>query len=160
MMVKFLTKKKYQKLKWLAGKFIGLIQNFSVHASAVMVFPKEIENWCAIEVQDGTPVVNTDFHLLEDHCGLLKLDILGIKTLDVIQGTLDMLKKEDPSFKLDVNNLPTSDSTTLKMLQRGFTCGCFQLESGGMTNLVMNLQPSTFEDLIPLVALYRPGTLS
>ena len=156
---KVLTQKQYNDLKWLAGKFFGLIQSFGKHASAIMVFPKEIENWCAIEVQDGTPVVNTDFHILEDHCGLLKLDILGIQTLDVVQGAVDLIKEEGKDFPYDLNNLPTLDEKTFKMLQRGFTCGCFQLESGGMTNLVMNLAPSAFEDLIPLVALYRPGCL-
>lgn len=156
---KVFTEKQFRQLKWLAKKFYGLIQSYGKHASAIMVFPKEVENWCSIEVQDGTPVINTDFHLLEDHCGLLKLDILGIQTLDVVQGTLDLLKLNDPNFTIDINKLPLSDSNTFQMLQRGFTTGCFQLESGGMTNLVMNLQPSTFTDLIPLVALYRPGCL-
>ena len=156
---KGISNEQYDQLIFLATKFQGLLQNYGKHASAVMVFPDEVERWAAIEVQDGTPVVNYDFHLLEGHCGLLKLDILGIATLDVVDGCIQLIKDRYGSFPYDINNLPWDDSNTFKMLGMGFTTGCFQLESGGMTNLVMQLQPERYEDLIPLVALYRPGTL-
>ena len=149
----------YTKLIWLAKKFYGLIQNFGKHASAIMVFPKEVENYCAIEVQDGTPVVNFDFHLCEGHFGLLKLDILGLKTLDVIDGCISILKSQGRELPYDINKIPEKDDLTTKMLEKGLTCGCFQLESGGMMNLVTQLQPQSYSELIPLIALYRPGTL-
>jgi len=152
---KILTQKQYDKLLFLAYSFQGIIQSYGIHASAVMLFPKAVENWCSIECQDGTLVVNYDFHWLEEHCGLLKLDILALKTLDVIINTI----KQVPDFPHDINNLPDADELTFKMLCKGNTRGCFQIEGDGMTQLVINLQPQEYKDLIPLVALYRPGCL-
>lgn len=159
---KIFTQKQYNDLLFLAYAFQGIIQSFGIHASAVMVFPKAVENWCSIEKQeskiknqDSKFVVNYDFHLLEDKCGLLKLDILGVKTMDVIQGTISQLKNVD----FDINNLPDTDELTMKMLCEGKTGGCFQIESDGMTDLVKKLKPASFKDIIPLVALYRPGCI-
>lgn len=142
----------------LAKQFVGVIQGYSTHASAIIVFPKNPNNWCAIERQMDSQtkqerfVASYDFHDLEEQ-GLLKLDILGLKTLDVIDETLKSIGN------IDINNLPEDDETTFEMLKKGFTVGCFQIESSGMTGLVKTLKPKQYSDMIPLVALYRPGCL-
>lgn len=138
----------------LAKKFVGHIQSYGVHASAVVVFPGDPNEFCAIEVQGENPVTSYPFGYLEDIYGLLKLDILGLKTLDVIADTL-----ETCGAKLDLEHLPEVDKVTFDMLCRGETQGVFQIEGHGMTKLVRDISPQRFFDLIDLVALFRPGTL-
>lgn len=151
-----ITDKKYAKLIELAKSFEGIISAFSVHASAMLVFPKDPNNWVAIERQDDRFVCAYEFEDLEAQ-GLLKLDILGLKTLDVIQQTLRLVG--DEAKNIDIDNLPEYDEKTFKILCEGKTAGCFQIEGYGMTELVKKLQPKSFFDLVPLVALYRPGCL-
>lgn len=90
--------------------------------------------------------------------GLLKMDLLGLRTLTVIGDAIKFIY-ETTGDKLDIDKIPLDDEATCSMLRKGDTQGVFQLESGGMTKLVMDLGPESFEDLIPLVALYRPGPL-
>ncbi len=146
---------KDDKLRHLTSKFEGLVEKFGVHAAAVIIFPSDPCDWTAIEKQGDTFLVAcADYHEIEEQ-GLLKLDLLGLGTLDVIGDTLQMIPD-----KIDINNLPENDAKTFDMLCRGDTLGCFQIESQGMTDLVKKIQPRCFNDLVPLVALYRPGPLS
>lgn len=140
-------------LKDLASKYFGIIQNYGCHASAVMLFPSDPNQWCAIEKQGNDYVCAYEYHDLEA-MGLLKEDVLGIKTLDAIQGCLDMVKSE-----IDIDNLPDSDPDTFNMLSHDDVLGCFQIESGGMRKLIQDIKPNNIFDLVPLVALYRPSTI-
>lgn len=93
-----------------------------------------------------------------EELGLLKMDFLGLRTLTVMNDALELIKK-NRGLSIDLDAIPLDDKAACQLLQKGDTAGVFQLESEGITRLVMDLKPSHFEDLIPLVALYRPGPL-
>ena len=142
------------ELRDTAEHFMGHIQSYGMHASAVVIFPDEPANWCAIEKQKDNYVVAQDFHLLEEQ-GLLKLDCLAIEQLDIMDLVLKNLGK-DWSF---LSEIPTEDEDTAKMLQEGLTFGCFQISSGLMTGIIQNIHAKNQSDLINVVALGRPGPL-
>ena len=146
-----------KKLVKLAKAFLGIISNTSVHASAVLVFPKEPTNFCAIERKGDTFLAAYDYHELEE-LGLAKIDVLGLKNMDIIQDTLDLLKQQ--GIDLDLNTIPTDDSKTAELLCNAETAGVFQIESNMMRGLVKEIQPKCFEDLTAIVALGRPAVLS
>ena len=141
------------ELKDTANDFLGLIQFFGVHASAIMLFPSDPNDWCAIEKQGEDYVCGYEYPDLEKQ-GLLKLDILGIKTLDAIQNCIDIA-----GIDIDMENLPDNDHLAFEMLSCGDVMGCFQVESKGMRKLLTKIKPENIFDLIPLVALYRPSTI-
>lgn len=140
-------------LKTLAKSFVGILQSFGAHASAVLVFADEPENYTAIEKGKECPVCAYEFHTLES-LGCLKLDVLGVKTTDVVAGTIAAIGQP-----IDVVNLPLDDKVTFDMLCEGRTAGLFQIEGPGMTNLVKQVQPRRFDELAPLLAVYRPGII-
>lgn len=145
---------KYSQLKSLAKKLVGLIQNFGVHASAVVVFPSDPTEWCAIEKSGDNFIAATDdFHHLEDQ-GLLKLDILGLATLDIIDEVYNEAK-----LKEDLDNLPLNDKPTIKMLRDGDTKGCFQIETNTATPIVKGMNVTCGTDMSHVVALGRPGPI-
>jgi DNA polymerase III alpha subunit len=144
----------------LAKRFVGTITGYSKHASAILILDSDIERFCAIERQTDSKtkkpcyVAACAFPLLEA-MGLMKADVLGLKTLDVISDCVEMVKDN-----IDIDKIPLDDKATSDMLCAGRTAACFQIESPGMTKLVKDIRPKCFEDLIPLVALYRPGPLN
>lgn len=142
-------------LRELAEKFMGHIEKYSTHPSAVVVFPSDVSQWCAIEKNPECLVAAQDFHLLEKQ-GIMKLDVLGLKTLDILDSTLENLGRDK---SLLIENIPLADDYTGRMLRAGFTEGCFQIESGGMTDIIKAINTSKVEDLIDTVALHRPGPL-
>lgn len=146
---------KDSRLRGLAEKFMGHIEKYGTHASAVVVFPKSLTDWCAVEKNTDTLVAAQDFHLLEKQ-GIMKLDILGLKTLDVLDGALEKLGRPK---ELQIEHIPLEDEYTARMLRAGFTQGCFQIESEGMTDIVKAINTTKVEDLIDTVALHRPGPL-
>ena len=93
-----------------------------------------------------------------EELGLLKMDFLGLRTLTVMGDALKLIKA-NRGIDLDLDAIPLDDKEACELLTKGDTSGVFQLESDGITKLVMDLKPEHFEDLIPLVALYRPGPL-
>lgn len=143
----------------LAKRFVGIIAGYGKHASAVLILDKDIEQFCSIERQNDSKtnepsyIAACSYPLLEDQ-GLMKADVLGLKTLDVIHDTIELSGES-----ININEIPLDDLKTSQMLCEGATSGCFQIESPGMTQLVKYIQPKGFVDLIPLVALYRPGPL-
>lgn len=145
--------KEQKEWKALALKFKGHIISYGCHASAVLVSPKDVCNWTAVEKQGDNMVVCHDFHQLEAQ-GLLKLDILGLETLDVIEQT-----KHRAGLNFDIANIPTDDKATAEMLRNGNTSGCFQIESNVMTSIVRRMGVNNVEDLSIVVALGRPGPL-
>lgn len=140
-------------LKDLAKKFYGHIASYGKHASAVVVFPKEVSNWCAVEKQGDDFVAAQDYHLLEKQ-GIMKLDILGLKTLDVIENTLQRI-----NGGLDLASIDMYDKKTGDMLRAGLTAGCFQIESSQMTEIIQKIHTKSVHDTIDTVAICRPGVL-
>lgn len=145
--------REYVALVALAKSFLGRVQNFGVHASAIALFPEEPAKWCAIERQGDGYVSAFDHNELES-LGLLKLDVLGLAALDTIEQTLKKL--ENP---VNLAAVPEDDSETMKLLRSGATSGIFQMGSSGMDRLVREAEPQCRQDLVPLIALYRPGPL-
>ena len=141
------------KWKDLALKFKGHIISYGCHASAILVAPKDVCTWTAVEKQGDNMVVCHDFHQLEEQ-GLLKLDILGLETLDIIEQT-----KHRAGIDINIADIPVDDLATASILRKGDTTGCFQIESGVMTHIVTQMNVKNVEDLSTVVALGRPGPL-
>ncbi len=136
----------------------GTIRNHGVHACGVVIAPDELEKFLPLEVSAKGPIA-TQFPMTQvEELGLLKMDFLGLSNLSVINNALRMIRKvygED----IDLPKLPLDDQKTYELLQRAETTGVFQLESAGMKRYLRDLKASTFEDIIAMVALYRPGPM-
>lgn len=135
----------------------GLPRHSSTHAAGVVIARNPLTDYVPVQMSDGTLVTQYDKDHVEE-LGLLKMDFLGLRTLTVISNALDNIKK-NRGVAVDIQNIPLEDEETSRMLCEGRTGAVFQMESSGMTNLVRDLQPEGFVDLIPLMALYRPGPL-
>jgi len=135
----------------------GLARHSSTHAAGIVIARDPLTEYVPIQVSDGTLVTQYDKDRVEE-LGLLKMDFLGLRTLTVISDCLDHIKA-NRGIDLDLDSIPLEDEKTSQMLCSGATGGVFQMESSGMTTLVKDLRPTGFADLIPLVALYRPGPL-
>ncbi|HSL12101.1 MAG TPA: DNA polymerase III subunit alpha [Actinomycetota bacterium] len=141
----------------------GLRREDSVHAAGVVIGDAPLVNYLPLKLtkdskDDAKKIVTQfDMHGVEQ-LGLLKMDFLGLRNLSVIEDTLRHLR--DRGLDLDIDHVPLDDAETYAMLKRGDTTGVFQMESAGMRNLIRLLQPDRFEDLMALVALYRPGPLN
>ena len=135
----------------------GLPRHSSTHAAGVVIARNPLTDYVPVQISDGTLVTQYDKDHVEE-LGLLKMDFLGLRTLTVISNALENIKK-NRGMEVDIQNIPLEDDATSQMLCEGRTGAVFQMESSGMTNLVKDLQPEGFADLIPLVALYRPGPL-
>ena len=135
----------------------GLPRHSSTHAAGVVIARNPLTDYVPVQVSDGTLVTQYDKDHVEE-LGLLKMDFLGLRTLTVISNTLDNIRT-NRGVEVDIHHLPLTDEATSQMLCAGKTGAVFQMESSGMTTLVKDLQPEGFTDLIPLVALYRPGPL-
>lgn len=141
----------------LARKIEGLPRNTSIHAAGVVIAKEPLTNHVPVWISEGTLVTEFDKDDVEA-LGLLKMDFLGLRTLSIIEDTLKNIRTSH-GIDIDIDNIPLKDDLTAQMLCDGDTGAVFQMESAGMTNLVKDLQPKGFVDLIPTVALYRPGPL-
>ena len=146
-----------KKLIDLARKIEGLPRHSSTHAAGVVIARNPLTDYLPVAVSEGTLVTEFDKDHVEE-LGLLKMDFLGLRTLTVINDTIANIKKNRQEV-IDINAIPLADELTADMLCAGKTGAVFQMESLGMTNLVKDLAPRNFADLIPTVALYRPGPL-
>ena len=136
----------------------GLNRHASVHAAGVIIADKPLNNYMPI-FKTGDDQVTTGYSMgTLEKIGLLKVDFLGLKTLTVIDETLKLVKKTR-GIEIDIEKLPLDDSNTYKLLASSHTVGVFQVESSGMRDLLKKLIPERFEDLIALLALYRPGPI-
>jgi len=141
----------------------GLRREDSVHAAGVVIGDEPLVNYLPLKLskdsRDDSRRIVTQFDMkaVED-LGLLKMDFLGLRTLSVIEDTLSHLRRRD--VELDIDHVPLDDEPVYDMLRRADTTGVFQLEGGGMRSLIKHLAPDRFEDLMALVALYRPGPLN
>ena len=136
----------------------GTIRSHGVHACGVVIAPDTLVNYIPLEMaQKG--VVATQFPMGEvEELGLLKMDFLGLSNLTIINNAMRIIRK---AYKKEINlsELPLDDRKTYELFQRGDTTGVFQLESAGMKRYLRGLKPTTFEDIIAMVALYRPGPM-
>ena len=144
----------------MAMKLEGVIRHASTHACGVVITKDPLYDLvpCQRPAQgDQSIVTQYEMHAVED-LGLLKMDFLGLKTLTVIQNTLNQIK-ELTGKEINLSKLLLDDKKTFKLFQQTNTTGVFQLESGGMKRNLKELKPTQFEDIIAMVALYRPGPM-
>ncbi|MED5579672.1 MAG: DNA polymerase III subunit alpha [Nitrospinota bacterium] len=141
-----------------AQKLEGNIRHAGTHAAGVVIAPSKLTDFVPLYKPSGGEVVSQyDMSDIEE-LGLLKMDFLGLKTLTVIEKCVDLISSEDKRFSIKA--IPLDDPDTFSLLSEGRTTGIFQLESAGVREYLKKLSPSSFEDLIAMVALYRPGPLN
>ncbi len=137
----------------------GLARHASTHAAGVVIAPSELTDFVPLfrPAKGGEVTTQYDMKSLEE-IGLLKMDFLGLRTLTVIQDTLEIVQRNKQE-KIGVKDIPLNDKKTFKLLSRGDTVGVFQFESSGMRDYLRKLKPEKLEDMIAMNALYRPGPL-
>lgn len=137
----------------------GLVRNEGVHAAGVVIAPGDVTDYIPVRIDDvGNVVTQVSDHDVEA-LGLLKMDFLGLRNLDVIQGCLRLIA-ETSGEHLDIEQVGLDDAATYRMLAAGDALGVFQFESSGMRDALRVVGPTEFADLIALVALYRPGPMA
>ena len=157
-----------ERLVDVAKHFYGRLEKRGIHASAILITPDEIENYCPLEgcysndTSTGKRVwiraAAYDWHKLESEFGLLKEDILGLNTLDLISDTVENVQKYTGKT-IDIENIPLDDAEVYKLYSEGHLDGVFQMESRGMRNTAKELGVTCFDDVAALVALFRPGPI-
>ncbi|MBI1866488.1 MAG: DNA polymerase III subunit alpha [Candidatus Staskawiczbacteria bacterium] len=134
-----------KKLIDLGKKLEGVARHASTHA-------------CGVVIENGNVITQYEMHSIED-LGLLKMDFLGLKNLTIIEDTLARIYVIHNDLKIDIENVPLDDKLAYKLLQNALTTSVFQMESDGFKRYLKELKPTVFEDLIAMVALYRPGPM-
>jgi DNA polymerase-3 subunit alpha len=143
-----------------ALKLEGVCRHASTHACGVVITPRPLTEYVPLQYGTGDKheiVAQYSLHPIED-LGLLKMDFLGLSNLTIIENTIEAIEKIH-GIKIDIDKLPLDDKKTFELLQRGETTGVFQLESSGMKRYLKQLRPTNIEDIIAMVALYRPGPI-
>ena len=147
-----------EELLGIAKNLEGLQRHCSTHAAGVVISSKALTDFCPL-YKGGNDEVVTQYAMGSvEKLGLLKMDFLGLRTLTVIDNALKMIK-ESKNIDLDIGGIPMDDPATYQLLCDAKTLGVFQLESSGMRDLLKKLKPDCFEDIIALLAMYRPGPL-
>lgn len=148
------------KMVRTAKKLEGSIRNTGVHACGVIITPDEMSKYVPLAVAKDSEMVLTQFdNNVVESAGLLKMDFLGLRTLSIIKDACKLVKYNH-GIDIDIDNIPLDDKTTFELFQRGDTLAIFQYESEGMQKHMRSLQPTNFEDLIAMNALYRPGPIA
>src|SRR5215210_5838870 len=135
----------------------GIVRNSSIHAAAVVIADHPLTDIVPLQQADERVVTQYPMKPIEE-IGLLKMDFLGLRNLDVIEAALDIIE-ESSGARPSMAELPLDDHKTYEMLQRGDSTGVFQFESDGMRDALRKVKPTEFNDLVALVALYRPGAM-
>ena len=147
----------YHELWDYAVKLEGLVRNTGVHAAGVVIGDRPLDEHVPLTLgNEGEVVTQYDMGAITE-CGLLKMDFLGLKNLTVIQDAEGHIRRKIPDFR--VADMPLDDAKTFEILNRGETMGVFQLESGGMVDTCRKYGMDKIEDIIDLLALYRPGAM-
>ncbi len=147
-----------QRLTDIALKLEGLYRHASTHAAGVVIGDRPLQELIPLYRDPRSEMRVTQFNMkFVEEAGLVKFDFLGLKTLTVLAEAEILIRKRQPDF--DLNTIPLDDPETFAMLTRAETVGVFQLESSGMREVLKRLQPDRFEDIIAVVALYRPGPM-
>ncbi|MBI2007110.1 MAG: DNA polymerase III subunit alpha [Candidatus Blackburnbacteria bacterium] len=149
-----------KKIIELAHQVEGSARHISVHAAGVVVAPTKLVDFTPLQLEPSGDKVITQYemHACED-VGLIKFDILGIRNLSILGAAVEIAEKTR-NIKINLQEIPLDDKKTFEMLSRGETMGVFQLGSSGMTKYLKELKPTRVEDLMVMVALYRPGPIS
>lgn len=144
----------------LAQEIEGNARHVSVHAAGMVISPDIMTNYCPLQLEPkGTKVITQyEFHACED-IGLVKFDILGIRNLSILGSARDIVEKRHGD-KINLSSLPAGDKKTFAMLSRGETMGVFQLGGSGMTKWLKELKPNRIEDIMVMIALFRPGPMA
>src|SRR6186997_2476053 len=138
----------------LARPLEGLVRQDSIHAAGVVIGDRPLTDYVPLQQKGADQEVVTQFAMEDvEALGLLKMDFLGLRNLDVIDKAVELIGG------IDITKIPLDDAKTYEMLQRGESTGVFQFESSGMREALRQVKPTEFEDLIALVALYRPGPM-
>ncbi|MGI6238910.1 MAG: DNA polymerase III subunit alpha [Christensenellales bacterium] len=140
-----------------ARKLEGMPRHASTHAAGVLITSKPVDEYVPLQTNDD--VITTQFPMTTlEELGLLKMDFLGLRTLNVIGDTLDMLR-EAGAADITPDDIPLDDPAVYEMISNGETDGVFQLESTGMRSFLTHMRPENFEDIIAAISLYRPGPM-
>ncbi len=149
------------RLLSLANRLEGVARHASTHAAGVVIGDQPLVNYLPLQKatrgEDDSVVTQYSMKPVED-IGLLKVDILGLSNLTILRNATEIIEAVD-GVKIDVDGLPLDDKATYELLSRGQTHGVFQLESEGMRRYIKELKPTTFGDVVAMVALYRPGPM-
>lgn len=147
----------------IALKLEGLTRSVGKHAAGVVISPSKVTDFSPVYCEEGSKQLVTQFDKKDvEEVGLVKFDFLGLRNLTIIDNALKIVNKQrrlQNEADLDIALIPMTDKKAFQLLQNGETTGVFQLESRGMKELIKRLRPDCFEDIIALVALYRPGPL-
>ena len=150
---------KVKKLLDISLKLEGLKRHASIHAAGVVISKDEIYNDVPLYSDPESEIFMTQFDMKwVENAGLVKFDFLGLKTLTLINNCIELINKDKQI--LDINKINIKDNDTFSLLGTGETTGIFQLESAGMKETLKQLKPDKFEDIIAIVALYRPGPMA
>jgi len=153
-----------KKLLDAASHLEGVARHASMHACGLVITPKPVDEYTPLQYVAGdTKNVVTQYSSstkssFVEKIGLLKMDFLGLKNLTIIQDAINIIKKTK-GLEININEIPLDDKKTFQFLQDALTTGIFQLESSGMKRYLKLLKPTSFEDIIAMVALYRPGPM-
>ncbi|MFC1521393.1 DNA polymerase III subunit alpha [Elusimicrobiota bacterium] len=148
-----------QKILAIASRIEGARRHPSVHAAGVVITKEAVTKYSPLYKNQTREVVTTGFNdksLI--HLGLLKVDFLGLRTLTVINNAVNLVRK-NMGVKIDIHNLPQDDPKTFDLLGKGLTAGVFQVEGRGMQDLLIKMKPRKFEEIIAIIALFRPGPM-
>jgi len=149
-----------KKILDLAKQVEGSARHVSVHAAGVVVAPSEMTDFSPIQKEPNGEKIITQYEMhAAEEVGLIKFDILGIRNLSIL-GLAVKIVQEREEINVNLREIPLDDKKTFEMLSRGETMGVFQLASAGMTKYIKDLKPTKVEDLMAMVALYRPGPIA
>jgi len=141
----------------------GMVRHASVHAAGVVIAADAIDTYAPLSIQqksgENSTVVTTQYDMYDiEKLGLLKVDMLGLKTQSLLELAVDLIERRH-GIELDIDDLPMDDPETFRLIREARTVGTFQLASPGMRALMRDMVPNRFEDIIALIALFRPGPL-
>lgn len=152
-----------QTLIDLARSLEGITRNAGKHAGGVVISPSELTDFTPLYCEHGSSATVTQFDKDDvESVGLVKFDFLGLRTLTIIDWTIQIINRhnsQEGKDLLDINTIPIDDEKTFELLKNCATTAVFQLESRGMKDLIKRLQPDSFDEIVALVALFRPGPL-
>ncbi|MFN4264771.1 MAG: DNA polymerase III subunit alpha [Aquabacterium sp.] len=145
----------------LAERVEGMVRNIGMHAGGVLIAPGKITDFCPLYQQPGSDSAVSQYDKDDvEQIGLVKFDFLGLATLTILETAKEFIMARHPDQKdFDFAKIPLDDAPTYRLLSEGKTVAVFQLESRGMQGMLRDAKPSVFEDIIALVALYRPGPM-
>ena len=149
-----------RELLALAGQLEGLSRNVGMHAGGVLIAPGKLSDFCPLYIASGSDSAVSQLDKDDvEAIGLVKFDFLGLTTLTILDWTLRFIKRLDPQSNIVLENLPLDDAAAYRIFASANTTAVFQFESRGMRDLLKQARPDRFEDIIALVALYRPGPM-